>query len=297
MPDSAEGLTLQPLSLPEELILMLLNEETGYFHQVDGWELNCAVVGAALAELSLRSRIDTDMEALLLVDRRQTGDPALDPILEEIADEPVQRNARYWIERLAVQAETIVDLTLDRLVDLKILNHPRRRVLDPGAVQPVCRRLRQRPGRHSRPVHQDAHQRVYFHRHDPRSERHHRRLPRQYLRCVSLHIRTRRRSGKADRPGLQDGSDRPFHSRRGRTHHRQPVAPAFGAEQANPPGFAAPIALQSSCAPRQHSRRFCRPHKRIRPGVRDPLSVRQTDDFSRRARRQTAGCIGTGGCI
>ena len=28
------------LSLPEELILMLLNEETGYFHQVPGWHLN-----------------------------------------------------------------------------------------------------------------------------------------------------------------------------------------------------------------------------------------------------------------
>ena len=40
------------LSLPEELAVMLLNEETGYFHQVPGWELNCAVVGAVLAELS-----------------------------------------------------------------------------------------------------------------------------------------------------------------------------------------------------------------------------------------------------
>ena len=123
MPDTAEGLTLQPLSLPEELILMLLNEETGYFHQVDGWELNCAVIGAVLAELSLLSRIDTDMDSLHLVDRSETGNPALDPILREIADEPVKRNTQYWIERFAVQAETVIDLTLDRLVELKILNH------------------------------------------------------------------------------------------------------------------------------------------------------------------------------
>ena len=60
MPDSVEGLTTQSLSLPEELILMLLNEETGYFHQVHGWELNCAIIGSVLAELSLLSRIDTD---------------------------------------------------------------------------------------------------------------------------------------------------------------------------------------------------------------------------------------------
>ena len=95
MADTTKGLTTQALSLPEELILMLLNEETGYFHQVHGWELNCAVVGAALAELSLLERIDTDVDALILVDRTETGSPALDPILKEIADEPVQRNAQF----------------------------------------------------------------------------------------------------------------------------------------------------------------------------------------------------------
>ena len=115
--------THHPLSLPEELVLMLLNEENGYFHQVPGWDLNCAVTGAVLAELSLRSRIDTDMESLFLLDRTETGDPCLDPILKEIAAEPVQRNAQYWIERLAHHAESIIDLTLDRLVELKILEH------------------------------------------------------------------------------------------------------------------------------------------------------------------------------
>ena len=111
------------LSLPEELILTLLNEESGYFHQVPGWDLNCAVAGAVLAELSLRSCIDTDMESLFLLDHTPTGDPTLDPVLQQIAEESSQRNAQYWIERLAPQAESIIDLTLDRLVDLKILEH------------------------------------------------------------------------------------------------------------------------------------------------------------------------------
>ena len=52
---------------------MLLNEENGYFHQVPGWRLNCAVVGAVLAELSLLSRIDTDLESLFLVDSEKNG--------------------------------------------------------------------------------------------------------------------------------------------------------------------------------------------------------------------------------
>ena len=102
---------------------MLLNQETGYFHQVPGWDLNCAVIGAALAELSLVSRIDTDMKSVILLDRTAVGDAALDPILEEIADDPVQRTAQYWIERLAPRADSIVDVTLDRLVDVNILDH------------------------------------------------------------------------------------------------------------------------------------------------------------------------------
>ena len=123
MADTSKSLATHSLSLPEELVLMLLNEETGYFHQVQGWNLNCAVIGAVLAELSLLSRIDTDPDSLLLVDATETGDPALDLILKRIADEPDQRNAQYWIERLSVRADTVIDSTLDRLVDLKILNH------------------------------------------------------------------------------------------------------------------------------------------------------------------------------
>ena len=60
---------------------MFLNEDNGYSHQMPGWDLNCAVVRAVLAELSLLLRIDTDMESLFLVDNAETGDPALAPVL------------------------------------------------------------------------------------------------------------------------------------------------------------------------------------------------------------------------
>ena len=87
------------------------------------------------------ARIDTDMDSLILLDPAETGDPALDPILSEIASEPVQRNAQYWIERLAQEADSVIDLTLDRLVKLGILQHPRRRLLVLGRDRPggwVC---------------------------------------------------------------------------------------------------------------------------------------------------------------
>ena len=111
------------LSLPEELILALLNEESGYFYQVPGWKLNCAFVGAALEELSLLDRIDTDLASLFVVDATKTGNPILDPILKEIAGDPIRRSAQYWIERLTLRAESIIDLTIDRLVDQGILVH------------------------------------------------------------------------------------------------------------------------------------------------------------------------------
>lgn len=52
------------MNLIDERILTLLNDESGYFHQVPGWDLNCAITGAAIAELPLLSRIDTDLESL-----------------------------------------------------------------------------------------------------------------------------------------------------------------------------------------------------------------------------------------
>ena len=113
----------QPLSLLDEFILMLLDEESGYFYQIAAHKMNCAIIGAALAELSLLSRIDTDVESLLLLDPTETGNPSLDLILKEIVDEPVQHNAQFWIEKLIHHAETITDLTLESLVDLGILEH------------------------------------------------------------------------------------------------------------------------------------------------------------------------------
>ena len=113
------------LSLPEELLLALLDEESGYFRQVPGWNLNCAMAGAALGELSLRGRIDTDLESLTLVDATDTGRPVLDPVLREIATETETHDARYWVERLAPQSESMIPLALDGLVRRQILDlHP-----------------------------------------------------------------------------------------------------------------------------------------------------------------------------
>ena len=111
------------LNVPQEFLVTLLNEQTGYFHQVEGWTLNCAVVGAVLADLSLKSRIDTDEEHLFLLDSTETGEPALDLCLAELASHSDPQEPRYWIERLAVHSEEIINTTLKDLVRLEILTH------------------------------------------------------------------------------------------------------------------------------------------------------------------------------
>ena len=119
----ADDLKTRHLNLVDEFVLTLFNESTGYFHQVPGWNMNCAVIGAVLAELSLLSRVDSDMTSLHLIDPTETGDPALDPILKEIADSDAERDTRFWVERLVAHAESVVSLTLERLLSLKILEH------------------------------------------------------------------------------------------------------------------------------------------------------------------------------
>ena len=59
----------------EEPVLFLLNEESGYFHFVSGWNLSCVLSGAVLADLALLRRINTDRDSLVLVDDTPTGDP------------------------------------------------------------------------------------------------------------------------------------------------------------------------------------------------------------------------------
>ncbi len=125
------------LSLPEELLLALLDEESGYFRQVPGWNLNCAVAGAVLGELSLLGCIDTDLESLTLLDATDTGRPLLDPILREIATETESHDARYWVERLAPHAEAVIPQALDGLVRRQILD------LHPGDFYTFTKRQRQ----------------------------------------------------------------------------------------------------------------------------------------------------------
>ncbi len=105
------------MRLTEELILLMLNEQSGYLEMVPGWNFPCVMAGAVIADLALEGRIDTDLESLYLIDATPTGDELLDPTLLEIRETRESSSTQYWIERNTARSEEIVTVTLDRLVE------------------------------------------------------------------------------------------------------------------------------------------------------------------------------------
>ena len=104
----------------EELLLLLHNDESGYFVPVPEWRMSCALAGAVLLDLSLEYRIDSDLETVTLADATPTGDKLLDPILEEIAAEDQVHSPQYWVERIARRADDIGDEAIRRLVEREV---------------------------------------------------------------------------------------------------------------------------------------------------------------------------------
>ena len=111
------------MRLTEELILLMLNEQSGYLEIVPGWDFACVMAGAVIADLALEDRIDTDLESLYLIDATPTGDELLDPTLLGISDTRESSSTQYWIERNTVRSEEIVTVTLDRLVEKGVLDY------------------------------------------------------------------------------------------------------------------------------------------------------------------------------
>ena len=118
------------LTFAEEILLLLLDDESGEFVPAPAWSRQCALAGAVLMDLALENRIDTDLRKLVVVDSSPTGDDLLDPILAMIVDETSVHDARHWVERIAEeQAGRIQDQALSRLVRRRILESEGGRLL------------------------------------------------------------------------------------------------------------------------------------------------------------------------
>ncbi len=109
------------LTLPEEILLLALDDETGRFLDLPEYALDHALAAAVLMELGRRVRIDSDLERVLVVDPTPVRDPVLDPALAALAHAGSERSADDWIGRLAREGESLRDRVVDRLVHRGIL--------------------------------------------------------------------------------------------------------------------------------------------------------------------------------
>ena len=112
---------MTPITLLEELLLLTLEDGGGEFDRVPELQLACGVAGAALLDLALRGRIDSDLHALWVVNPTPTGDPILDDVLAEVAAATGRQSARAWTQRLAIRSAALRARALQQLCERGIL--------------------------------------------------------------------------------------------------------------------------------------------------------------------------------
>jgi hypothetical protein len=105
-----------PATLSEQIVLLSLDDETGRPVGRVGMAPDLALAGAALMDLALAGRIDTDRNQVLVVDATPTGDRALDGALAAIAAPGAPTDARGLILLLAREAGAVREALLARLV-------------------------------------------------------------------------------------------------------------------------------------------------------------------------------------
>jgi golgi phosphoprotein 3 len=145
------------LSFPEEIVLLLLDETKGEFVPLPESVFAIVMSGAALMDLALHNRIDTDLEKLMLVDRAPLGDDILDDVLAGLAGICGKQSEAAIGEALydaALDAEDYRGRALQRLIARGILKEENGRhlwvfrtrrypVIDDSEQQEVQARLRQ----------------------------------------------------------------------------------------------------------------------------------------------------------
>jgi hypothetical protein len=106
----------------EELIVLLIDEQSGGLLNVADRIMGYALAGAVLMDLARDGRIDTDPESLILLDDTPLDDNLLDPVLAGIAQESGARSIEYWVRHTARQhSDGLLECGLDRLVERGIL--------------------------------------------------------------------------------------------------------------------------------------------------------------------------------
>ena len=109
------------LRFAEELIVLTVGAEKQAPIHIPPSTLDYALAGAVLLDLALENRIDTDADALYVIDPTPVGDSLLDPVLAEIVQETNTQPTETWLAHIAKRGDDLQALALERLVAADIL--------------------------------------------------------------------------------------------------------------------------------------------------------------------------------
>jgi golgi phosphoprotein 3 len=109
------------LTIPEEFLLLTLRDEEGGFVDILPQASAAGFVGAAIMELALQSRVDSDLEKIWVVDKTPIGEACVDIVLAKIAAPGFDSATDRLIDQLVDTGPEVRELALKRLVDRKIL--------------------------------------------------------------------------------------------------------------------------------------------------------------------------------
>src|SRR5215475_4533050 len=107
---------MQHLTLADEIVVLMLDDETGAIKPSCVGFANLAIAGGILMELALLGRIDTDLKSLYVIDPKPVGDELFDGALKEIAAELPQQDTKSWIRYFALHKGDLTKDGLERLV-------------------------------------------------------------------------------------------------------------------------------------------------------------------------------------
>lgn len=117
------------LTVPEEFLLLTLKDEDGGFVDIPLEYQRAGFLGAAIMELGLQGRLDSDLNRVWVVSNAPTGDESLDPVLARLASADFDSSADNLINQLIEMGDTVRAHALKRLCDKKILVETEGRLL------------------------------------------------------------------------------------------------------------------------------------------------------------------------
>ncbi len=118
-------------SLPEDLLLLAVDDTTGKVYSSESNALNYGLAGAALMDLLIAGRLDSADGKVTLANSTALGDAVLDDAALEIGRNEKGGDVQYWVDILGndkLGSDHLTERVLDQLIQQQILRKEEHRI-------------------------------------------------------------------------------------------------------------------------------------------------------------------------